>query len=294
MAEKKGLPTRETKVLQKELKILQKEIDINGIKLSYKDNGVKGDPIVFLHRSSLSSDTFKNQFAAKEFQKYRLLAPDMPGHGNSKPPREPDIFYSIEALTQIIVNWIEHLDLKNALMVGHSTGGHILMSAWLQISSRARGLIIFGAPPFSADKNPDDSHYGHPSYALTQQGKLNKDEIENLAKLFVKKDGQVDPVIIDSIKKSDPAMRPIISQSISELSSFDTESENIKQLTQPIAILQGRYDKILKRTYFDRLEIPKLWRKKVQLIDNSGHCPQLENPEQFNQMIQQFIIDQVI
>lgn len=294
MAEKTGLPTQETKTLQKEVKILQKEIDVNGIKLSYKDNDVKGDTIVFLHRSSLSSDSFKNQFVAKEFQKYRLLAPDMPGHGNSKIANEPEIFYRLEALTQIIVNWIEKLKLSNVLFIGHSTGAHILMSAWPQISNLAKGLIVFGAPPFSKDKILEDSHYGHPSYALTQQGKLNKDEIENLAKLFVKKDGQVDPVIVDSIKKSDPAMRPIISQSIAELSVFDTESENIKQLTQPIAILQGRYDKILKRTYFDRLEIPKLWRKKVQLIDNAGHCPQLENPEQFNQMVQQFIIDQII
>jgi pimeloyl-ACP methyl ester carboxylesterase len=287
MAEKKGIPTQEAKVLQK-------DIEINGIKLSYKDNDVKGDPIVFLHRSSLCSDSFKNQFAAKEFQKYRLLAPDMPGHGNSKTAAEPDIYYRLEALTQIIVNWIEKINIKNVLFVGHSTGAHILMSAWPQISDRAKGLIIFGAPPFSKDKEIEDSHYGHPSYALTYKDKLSNEEIESLAKLFVKKDAPVDTVIIDSIKKSDPAMRPILSQSIAELSKLDTESENIKELSQPIAILQGRYDMILKRTYFDRLEIPRLWRKKVQLIDNAGHCPHLENPEQFNQMVQQFIIDQII
>lgn len=277
-----------------DVKISQEEIELNGIKLSYKDNGVKGDPIVFLHRSSLSSDSFMNQFSAKEFQKYRILAPDMPGHGNSKLSKEPEIFYSIEALTQIIVNWIESLDISNALMVGHSTGGHILMSAWPQINERVKGLIVFGAPPFSKNKTLADSHYGHPDYSLTNQADLNNDEVYRLAKLFLKRDSDIDKVIIDGIKKSDPAMRTILSTSISDFSILSDEAENLKQLSKPIAILQGRYDKILKRTYFDKLEIPTLWRKSVQLIDNTGHCPQIENPEQFNQLIQQFIIDQVI
>jgi len=223
-----------------------------------------------------------------------MLAPDMPGHGNSKPAKEPEIFYTLEALTQIMVNWIEKLDIKNAFFVGHSTGAHVLMNAWPQISQRAKGLVIFGAPPFSENNKLEDSHYGHPDYALTQQSKLNTDEVSRIAKLFVKKGSELDNLLIQSIKKADPAMRSILAESITMHSVMGNESENIKNLTQPIAIFQGRYDKILKRTYFDKLEIPTLWRKKVQLIDNAGHCPQIENPEQFNQLIQQFLIDQVI
>jgi pimeloyl-ACP methyl ester carboxylesterase len=277
-----------------EVKLLQKEIELNGIKLSYKDNGVDGDPIVFLHRSSLSSDSFKNQFSAKEFQKYRILAPDLPGHGKSKLSQDPDVFYTIEALTQIIVNWIEALDIKNAIMVGHSTGGHVFMSAWPQIYNRAKGLIVFGAPPFTKSKTLDDSHYGHPDYTLTHKAKLDNDEINKLARLFLKRDAQMDTVLLEAIKSSDSAMRPILGESISDFSSLSDEAENLKQLSRPIAILQGRYDKILKRTYFDKLEIPTLWRKSVQLVDDAGHCPQIENPEQFNQLLQQFMIDQVI
>lgn len=273
---------------------LQKEIELNGITISYKDNEVKGDPIIFLHGDSLSSDTFKNQFTSKEFQNNRILAPDMPGHGDSQKAKDAEIFYTLEAFTQIMVNWLESLNISNAIMVGHSMGGHMLMGAWPQIHKRAKGLVIFGAPPFSKDTNLEDSHYGHPAFSLTQQSKLNNEELIQLARLYIKKGATADKVILDSIKKADPIMRQIFGESISEPSNLSDEAENLMHITQPIAILQGRYDKILKRTYYDRFKISMLWRKSVQLIDNAGHCPQIENPEQFNQMLQQFLIDQLI
>ena len=272
----------------------EKEIKINNLTITYKDNGVKGDPIVFLHSSSLSSDTFENQFSAKEFQNHRLLAPDLPGHGKSKAPADPDLFYTIEGLTQTMVNWLDALKIKNAIMVGHALGGHLLLSAWPQIQDRCKALVIFGTPPFSKPSFLEHSHYDHPAYSLTYQAKLNNEQLNQLASIFVKKGSLKPRVILESIKKSDPAMRPILGASVSEPANLSDEAENLKHLTQPIAILLGRYDQMVKRTYFDRFEIPTLWRKKVQLIDNAGHCPQIENPTQFNQFLQQFLIDQLI
>ena len=287
MAKNAGQPTTKKN-------LLNKEIELNNVILSYKDNGIKGDPIVFLHGNSLSANTFKNQFTAKEFQKHRILALDMPGHGNSKAAKDKETFYTLEAFTQIMVNWIDSLNITNAVMVGHSIGGHMLMSAWPQIYKRAKALVIFGTPPFSKNTQLEDSHYDNPAYPLIHQAKLNKEEIDQLARIHLKKGSMAHKLIVESIKKADPAMRPILGKSMSELANLSDEAENIRQLSQPIAILQGRYDQILKRTYFDRFEIPTLWRKKIQLIDNAGHCPHIENPEQFNQFLQQFLIDQLI
>ncbi len=273
---------------------LTKEIHLNDLTISYKDNGGKGEPIVFLHSNSLSAATFENQFSAKEFQKNRLLAPDLPGHGNSKPANDSELIYTLDGLTQTIVNWIDAMDISNATMVGHSLGGHILLSAFPQIQDRIKGIVIFGTPPFSRHADLEESHYGHPAYPLTFQAKLDAGQINQLAGIHVKRASQIHKVIPESIKKADPAMRPILGASISELAGQSDEAENLRQLKQPIAIFQGRYDQLLTRTYFDKFEIPTLWRKKVQLIDNAGHCPQLENPQQFNMLLQQFLIDPLL
>ncbi len=287
MATQPGLPTVQQGPLTK-------EIQLNDLTIAYKDNGGKGEPIVFLHSNSLSANTFEHQFSTKEFNNYRLLAPDLPGHGDSKPAKDAELIYTLDGLTQTIVNWIDAMDISNATMVGHSLGGHILLSAFPQIQNRLKGIVIFGTPPFSRHTNLEESHYGHPAYPLTFQAKLNAEQINQLAAIHVKKASVIHKVIPESIKKADPAMRPILGASLSEISSQRDEAENLKQLQQPIAIFQGRYDQLLTRTYFDKFEIPTLWRKKVQLIDNSGHCPQLENPQQFNMLLQQFIIDPLL
>ena len=58
----------------------------------------------------------------------------------------------------------------------------------------------------------------------------------------------------------------------------------------PLAIFHGEQDQLLQAGYFEKLNIPTLWKGKVHLI-NSGHCPQIENPEEFNRLLAEFMED---
>ncbi len=93
----------------------------DGVDIYYKDWGPRnGQPIVFSHGWPLSSDSWESQMFFLANQGYRVIAHDRRGHGRSSQPWEGnDMDHYADDLAQVI----EALDLKNAVLIGFSTGG---------------------------------------------------------------------------------------------------------------------------------------------------------------------------
>ena len=91
----------------------------DGTEIFYKDWG-KGQPIVFSHGWPLTADDWDGQMLYFSQQGYRVIAHDRRGHGRStQPSGGNDMDTSADDLAAVI----EHLDLKDGIIVGHSTGG---------------------------------------------------------------------------------------------------------------------------------------------------------------------------
>ena len=91
----------------------------DGIEIYYKDWG-KGQPIVFSHGWPLSADDWDAQMLFFLNQGYRVIAHDRRGHGRSSQVGDGhDMDHYADDLAAVTA----HLDLKNAIHVGHSTGG---------------------------------------------------------------------------------------------------------------------------------------------------------------------------
>lgn len=91
----------------------------DGTSLYYKDWG-EGQPIVFSHGWPLSSDAFEDQMLFLAQQGYRVIAHDRRGHGRSSQPWEG---HYLDQYADDLAELMAHLDIKNAIHVGHSTGG---------------------------------------------------------------------------------------------------------------------------------------------------------------------------
>lgn len=89
------------------------------IKLYYKDWGT-GQPIVFSHGWPLSSDAWEDQMLFLASHGYRCIAHDRRGHGRSSQPWNGN---TMDTYADDLAALTEFLDLKNAVHVGHSTGG---------------------------------------------------------------------------------------------------------------------------------------------------------------------------
>jgi non-heme chloroperoxidase len=120
-------------------------ITSDGTEIFYKDWGT-GQPIVFSHGWPLSADDWDNQMLFFLAQGYRVIAHDRRGHGRSTQTSDG---HDMDHYADDLAALMKHLDLKNAVHVGHSTGGgEVVRYIARHGDSRvARAAIIAAVPP---------------------------------------------------------------------------------------------------------------------------------------------------
>ena len=91
----------------------------DGTHIYYKDWG-SGQPVVFSHGWPLSADAWEDQMVSLGAHGYRCIAHDRRGHGRSSQPWNGN---DMDTYADDLATLVETLDLKNAIHVGHSTGG---------------------------------------------------------------------------------------------------------------------------------------------------------------------------
>lgn len=126
----------------------------DGVEIFYKDWG-SGQPIVFSHGWPLSADDWDAQMMFFLAQGYRVVAHDRRGHGRSSQVADGhDMDHYADDLAAVV----EHLDLRDAIHVGHSTGGgEVVRYLARHGESRAvKAAIIAAVPPLmvQTETNP--------------------------------------------------------------------------------------------------------------------------------------------
>ena len=129
----------------------------DGTNLFYKDWGT-GVPVVFSHGWPLSSDAFEDQMIFLALKGYRVIAHDRRGHGRSSQPWEGN---NMDQYADDLAELVKHLGLKNAIHIGHSTGGgEVARYIGRHGTTNVLKAILIGAIPpgmLKSRTNPDGS-----------------------------------------------------------------------------------------------------------------------------------------
>lgn len=118
----------------------------DGTRIFYKDWGSKdAQPVVFSHGWPLSADAWDGQMLFMLQQGYRVVAHDRRGHGRSDQPATGN---DMDTYADDLAAVIDALDLKQAILVGHSTGGgEIAHYVGRHGTSRVAKMVLIGAVP---------------------------------------------------------------------------------------------------------------------------------------------------
>ena len=126
----------------------------DGTQIFYKDWG-KGQPFVFSHGWPLTADDWDAQMLFFGQNGYRVIAHDRRGHGRSTQTWDGN---DMDTYADDLAQLTEKLDLKNAIHVGHSTGGgEVARYIGRHGTKRVAAAVLIGAVPplmLKTDKNP--------------------------------------------------------------------------------------------------------------------------------------------
>ena len=243
-----------------------------------------GTPFVILHGFLGMSDNWKSlgkRFAAQGYQMHLI---DQRNHGRSF----HDPVFSYQAMTADLLLYCEHHNLDQVVLLGHSMGGKTAMEFAVTNPERVTKLIIADIAPRHYDEHHQD--------VLKGLGLLDLSIINSRAK--------ADEVLANYIKE--PGLRLFLLKNLYWIEkkqlalrvNLPVVTKEISQVGKALAItavfdketLFVRGDNSSYITSLDETSIQKQFPKsQIKTVSNAGHWLHVENPEQFHQIVVDFL-----
>jgi pimeloyl-ACP methyl ester carboxylesterase len=146
--------------------------------------------------------------------------------------------------------------------------------------------MIFGTPPIGKGPDGFSGFKGLSATAFTPSP--SDAEIEEwLKSAFAPGYAPIPDFAAADFRNTDGNARGYLGASV-QAGRFADEVEIVRNLTVPLAIVQGGEEQIVDLGYLQRLPAPTLWRGKVQVIDGAGHATQWEKAEAFGNILDEF------
>ncbi|MFC6489497.1 alpha/beta fold hydrolase [Nitratireductor sp. GCM10026969] len=249
----------------------------------------EGPAILFIHGNSSCKEVFANQFADPALAHWRLVAIDLPGHGESEDASDPEATYHFAGYAEMAEQVIEALQLGTPLVFGWSLGGHI----GLEMVGRGtplKGLMISGTPPVKPEPECLMAAFNSDSQASALTGKRNftDEDVAIYAAHTASADGVVDPHFLAMCRRTDGRAREIMLGSAVAGKVLD-ERAIVASMAIPLAIVNGADDPFIRPEYLEGLTYGSLWKRGVVRIEGAAHAPFLQRPDVFNRLLAAFL-----
>lgn len=265
-------------------------LHVNGQSIAVTSSSGSGPAVLLIHGNSASGQSFLHQLNSPLGDRHRLVAIDLPGHGQSARATDPQNTNTLPGYADVVVDVVNQLDLGKAVLVGWSLGGHIALEAE-HLLPNAAGLLIFGTPPIAFPPAMEAAFLPHPAMGAAFTEELNEAQIEAFVQAFFNPGvTDIPAAFLEDVRRTDGRARSSLAASIRP-NGYRDEVEIVAQLSKPLAILQGEGEQLVNLAYLQGLTAPTLWRQAVQVIPGAGHAPHWEQPEKFNALLEAFIQD---
>ena len=251
----------------------------DGVEIFYKDWGPRdAQPLVFHHGWPLSADDWDAQLLYFLDKGYRAVAHDRRGHGRSSQVSDGHDMDHYAADASAVC---EHLNLKNAVHIGHSTGGGEVtryVARYGQPQGRvAKAVLVSAVPPLMVKTKgnpggtPIEVFDGFRSALAANRAEFYRDVASGPFYGFNRPNAKVSqPVIQNWWRQGMMGSAKAHYEGIKAFSETD-QTEDLKAITVPTLVLQGDDDQVVPIDNSGRLSVKLVKNGKLKVYQGYPH-----------------------
>lgn len=244
----------------------------------YLERG-QGDSILWIHGLFGSPENWKpilDELAAS----FHGLALQLPL--DHRPTRRPDDFQSIQQLTEFVARFLDHQEIERTIIGGNSLGGQVAIDFCLRHPERAAKLVLTGSA-------------GLFEYSLSRQVPRPSEAFirEQASQIFYDQK-HITESLVQEIHKmlSDRTYVRFLIRVAKATRDYNVKSE-LERLRLPTLIVWGSHDRITPPSVAHDFQA-HIRGAQLVFIERCGHSPPIERPEEFAQIVRDFLCSQPV
>ena len=265
-----------------------KDIVLNGVKVRYVQAG-QGPVVLLLHGLGASLITWRRNIYPLAHAGFTVLAPDLPGHGDSDKP--PHLSYDPISGAQLLHDFARELGVERLSLVGSSAGGLIVGLLALEHPEMVDRLVLVGAGGLGKRVSWFLRMISLPVLGELFYQPWIHQTMGTTKRIFYNHPPGMDEVLreLHRVRSLPGARRAALRSIRSSVNYFGLRRQRyivdrLKESPVPLLTVWGEKDIIIPISHADmiRRELPN---STVYTMPECGHWPHMEKPEEFNLLL---------
>lgn len=260
----------------------KKSIERDNVQIVYSESGQGDTTLLFVHGAFIDKAYWSAQVSFFK-QHYRVIAIDLPGHGQSGKNRP---IWSVQELGKDVCSLIDTLHLKNVVLIGHSMGGDIILEVANACPNSVIGFI--GVDNF---KNAGTAMPKEIQSQIAYILQMLKSDFANTSEAYAKQvlltsstDKSIADRVITDYRNMDNNIGVAIISDV--FTYFERERELMSRLKLKMHLINVNYIPTNK----DLLDKYATSGFDITIIDGTSHYPMIEKPNEFNKALENILI----
>lgn len=255
----------------------------NGITLSYHDSG-SGTPILFLHSFGHNKNLWFPQLTHFLERGCRVIAPDMPGHGESSydPAR-----HEVDQMARCYIELLDSLGIGKSVIAGISMGGYIALRMWARRPDLIAGMVLSNT---KAEKDSDEIV----ARRRAQIENIHRNGLEHFVTTGAPK--RLSPVtlerrpwVLDTIMLLNYTVPAEVNAATLEaMARKEDDTKVLPTIDVPVLVISGSDDIFIPKDSPGNLH-KGIKGARFHEIAGTGHVSSLEAPNEYNRVMEEFL-----
>lgn len=255
------------------------KIKVGGVSLYYEVHG-QGDPILFIHGFPLSGRMW-SPLVEPLRSSWRLIIPDLRGHGQSEATPESSMAQYADDLVAVLDAAAPN---KPAVIVGLSMGGYIAFEFYRRHRARIRALILADTRAGADTPEGVRGRLQTAEQVMKDGSRVIADAM--IGKLFAP---TVAPAIRDQWREIMSNTSPVgVAAALHAIAARPDSTPTLAAISVPTLIVVGDHDVITPPVEAEKLHAG-IAGSRLEIIAGAGHVPPVETPDGFARCVQTFL-----